>query len=213
MKKKIILTLTVIFTVITAAACTYYLKNKKENMLQQEIASKIIRFHVRANSDDERDQALKIKVKDAVVKYLETRLDDAQNLDEARKILYYDSNFIKDTALKVVRSEGYDYDVKVYFENTYFPMKTYADMTFPPGEYEAFRVDIGDAEGKNWWCVLFPPLCFVDSTYSIVPDDTKELFRDIFSEDAYEEITLNSLKENDYEIRFKYLKFMNVFFQ
>lgn len=213
MKKKIILTLMIFIMVIIAGACTYYLKNKKEAAIQQEIASKIIRFHVRANSDDEKDQLLKLKVKDTIVKYLEIRLKEAQNLDEARKILYYDSDLIKEKALKVIEAEGYDYDVNVYFEHTYFPMKTYADMTFPPGVYEAFRVDIGEAEGKNWWCVLFPPLCFVDSTYSVVPEDTKELFKNVFSEDAYREVTPDSLRENGYEIRFKYLKFMNIFFQ
>lgn len=212
MNKKIILPVVIIATVITAAACTYYIRNTQEISLQKEIASKIIRFHVRANSDSEDDQNLKLKVKDVIVKYLENELCQAASLDEAKKILYYDSDFIKEMALQVIYDEGYEYDVKVYFETAYFPMKTYGDMTFPPGEYEAFRVDIGEAEGKNWWCVLFPPLCFVDSAYAVVPDDTKEMFRSIFSKKAYDAVTLDNLRENDYEIRFKYLTFLNKLF-
>ena len=87
-------------------------------------------------------------------------------------------------------------------------MKIYGDMSFPPGTYEAFRVDIGNACGKNWWCVLFPPLCFVDSTYSVVPDDTKSKFKDVLSEDAYVAIC-NDDEANTYEFKFKFLTFLN----
>ena len=83
-------------------------------------------------------------------------------------------------------------------------MKIYGDMSFPPGTYEAFRVDIGDSCGKNWWCVLYPPLCFVDSTYSVVPEETKDKFKEVLSEDAYN-VILGEPMENTYEFRFKFL--------
>ena len=150
-----------------------------EYRIQKEIAGSLIRFHVRANSDSKEDQALKLKVKDRVVKYLEEELKQADTLDGARNILYYGIGEIEEIALSVIREEGFDYPVKVYFENDYFPLKTYGDMVFPAGEYEAFRIDIGGSEGKNWWCVLYPPLCFVDSTYAVVPDSTKGMFQNI----------------------------------
>ena len=76
-------------------------------------------------------------------------------------------------------------DVKVYFENCYFPVKSYGDVTFPPGEYEAFRIDIGESAGKNWWCVLYPPLCFVDTVYGVVPDESKDKLKNVLNEEEY----------------------------
>lgn len=188
---------------------TYLTKQTDTYKIQKEIADSIIRFHVRANSDSEEDQELKILVKNRIVQFLEIELQSAASLDEARNILYDVKDEIADIALEVIREEGYEYNVNVYFEQSYFPMKVYGDMSFPPGEYEAFRVDIGDAYGKNWWCVLYPPLCFVDSTYSVVPDDTKSQFQDVLSDEAYRAITMDDLEENTYEFRFKFLKFLN----
>lgn len=188
---------------------TYLTKQTDTYKIQKEIADSIIRFHVRANSDSEEDQELKILVKNRIVQFLEIELQSAASLDEARNILYDVKDEIADIALEVIREEGYEYNVNVYFEQSYFPMKVYGDMSFPPGEYEAFRVDIGDACGKNWWCVLYPPLCFVDSTYSVVPDDTKSQFQDVLSDEAYRAITMDDLEENTYEFRFKFLEFLN----
>ena len=187
---------------------TYFIGKSDTYNVQKEIAEEIIRFHVRANSDSEEDQALKVKVKDSIVLYLQEELKDARCLDEARNILYYGRDEIKNIALEVIEEEGYDYPVEVYFEESYFPMKVYGDMSFPPGVYEAFRVDIGDACGKNWWCVLYPPLCFVDSTYSVVPDDTKDKFKEILSEEAYAAIC-DDEEAYTYEFRFKFLTFLN----
>ncbi len=206
MKKFII---TVGFLVVLFLAGTYFIRKSDTYKVQKEIADEIIRFHVRANSDSEEDQELKLKVKDRLVTYLEEELEDANQLDEARNILYDDRDEIKAIALEVIQAEGYDYQVDVYFEEAYFPMKVYGDMSFPPGIYEAFRVDIGDACGKNWWCVLYPPLCFVDSTYSVVPDDTKAQFQEILSEEAYSAICNDDTTENIYEFRFKFLTFLN----
>ena len=188
---------------------TYLTKQTDTYKIQKEIADSIIRFHVRANSDSEEDQELKILVKNRIVQFLEIELQSAASLDEARNILYDVKDEIAGIALEVIREEGYEYNVNVYFEQSYFPMKVYGDMSFPPGEYEAFRVDIGDACGKNWWCVLYPPLCFVDSTYSVVPDDTKSQFQDVLSDEAYRAITMDDLEENTYEFRFKFLEFLN----
>lgn len=188
---------------------TYLTKQTDTYKIQKEIADEIIRFHVRANSDSEEDQQLKIRVKNRIVQFLEKELQNAASLDEARNILYDVKDEIAGIALEVIREEGYEYNVNVYFEQSYFPMKVYGDMSFPPGEYEAFRVDIGDAYGKNWWCVLYPPLCFVDSTYSVVPDDTKSQFQDVLSDEAYRAITMDDLEENTYEFRFKFLEFLN----
>lgn len=205
--KKIIIT--VGFLVVLFLAGTYFIGKSDTYKAQKEIADEIIRFHVRANSDSDEDQELKLKVKDRLVLYLEEVLENAKHLDEARNILYDGREEITALAKEVIRAEGYDYQVDVYFEESYFPMKVYGDMSFPPGMYEAFRVDIGDACGKNWWCVLYPPLCFVDSTYSVVPEDTKEQFQEVLSEEAYSAICNEDTAENTYEFRFKFLTFLN----
>ena len=100
-----------------------------------------------------------------------------------------------------------NYDVAVYFENSYFPMKSYGDVTFPPGEYEAFRIDIGAHDGKNWWCVLYPPLCFVDTSYGVLPDTSKDTLKNILTEDEY-----NAITNTRVEYRCKYLTFLNRLF-
>lgn len=154
--------------------------------IQQGIASEIIRFHVLANSDREEDQELKIKVKDAVLEMLEQKLKDASGIEETREILKNCLNEIKETAEYVIEKEGYDYPVTVKLELYEFPIKTYGDCTFPAGTYEALRVCIGKAEGKNWWCVVFPNLCFTDTIHAVLPEEEKQELKNVLSEEEYE---------------------------
>lgn len=172
--------------------------------IQRGIASNIIRFHVRAESDSDEDQNIKLQVKEAVLDYISPILSQSQSVDESRQLLLCESDNIREVAVSKLRSLGSESDVSVYFENCYFPMKTYGDMTFPPGEYEAFRVDIGDAKGRNWWCVLYPPLCFIDAVYGEVPDESKEELKGVLTEEEYRTVSGENVK-----FRFKYLKFLN----
>lgn len=182
--------------------------DSEERQLQKGIASNIIRFHVRAESDSKEDQWLKLQVKEAVLAYISPVLSKSQSVDESRQLLYNESENIRDVAAATLRSLGDESDVNVYFENCYFPMKTYGDMTFPPGEYEAFRVDIGEAQGKNWWCVLYPPLCFVDAVYGEVPEESKEELKGVLTEEEYSMVSGENVK-----FRFKYLKIFNRFIE
>lgn len=178
--------------------------NSRYIHIQKGIASNIIRFHVRAASDSDVDQRRKMQVKAAVLDYISPLLEQSQSLEESRYILDSNSDNIKDVAVATLRGLGDDSDVSVYFENCYFPMKTYGDMSFPPGEYEAFRVDIGDAKGKNWWCVLYPPLCFVDAVYGEVPQESRQELKGVLTEEEYRTVSGENIKP-----RFKYLKFLN----
>jgi len=182
--------------------------DSEERQLQKGIASNIIRFHVRAESDSKEDQWLKMQVKEAVLAYISPVLSKSQSVDESRQLLYNESENIRNVAAATLRSLGDESDVNVYFENCYFPMKTYGDMTFPPGEYEAFRVDIGEAQGKNWWCVLYPPLCFVDAVYGEVPEESKEELKGVLTEEEYSMVSGENVK-----FRFKYLKIFNRFIE
>lgn len=182
--------------------------DSEERQLQKGIASNIIRFHVRAESDSKEDQWLKLQVKEAVLAYISPVLSKSQSVDESRQLLYNESENIRNVAAATLRSLGDESDVNMYFENCYFPMKTYGDMTFPPGEYEAFRVDIGEAQGKNWWCVLYPPLCFVDAVYGEVPEESKEELKGVLTEEEYSMVSGENVK-----FRFKYLKIFNRFIE
>ena len=187
-------------------------QRRTAEQLQQEIAEDIIRFHVRANSDSPEDQQLKMQVKEELVEYMGELLYGVDDKNEAEKILTDNIENIENVAKGVINEQKKEYNVKAYFEISYFPVKVYADMTFPQGVYEAFRVDIGAAEGKNWWCVLYPSLCFVDAGYGVMSDDAKRELEAVLDEDE-----LGLLYENkdgsrrEYVCEFKIFTFLNKF--
>lgn len=121
----------------------------------------IVRLHVLANSDTVEDQALKLKVRDAVIEYMEKQ-DDFNSAGEAREYLSENLNRLEKIAEGVIASEGYDYSARADLGVRYIPEKAYGGITFPAGNYEALNITIGRGEGENWWCVLFPPLCLLE---------------------------------------------------
>lgn len=182
-------------------------ESSREAKLQAGIADEIIRFHVRANSDSDEDQQIKMEVKKNVVDYICPILSNSDSVEESKNILLNHQDEIKEVALNTLKSLDCDYNVSVYMERAYFPMKSYGDITLPPGDYDAFRIDIGEASGKNWWCVLFPPLCFVDVTYGVVPEESKTQLKQVLTEDEYSFVTGYSNENITY--KFKYLTFLN----
>lgn len=163
--------------------------------VQQDIAKEIIRFHVRANSDTGEDQELKLKVKEVLVDYLKDSLEEAENIEEARKIVGEKLPQLEKLAAETMKEAGYYYESAASLSNQYFPLKIYGDMAFPAGNYEALVVELGKGEGKNWWCVMFPTLCFVDGTYSIVPEESREKLKTVLEEEEYEELLLRPDKK------------------
>ncbi len=174
--------------------------------LQKDIASEIIRFHVIANSDLEEDQALKLKVKTALTDALRPALDKADSVEEARDILIENLPEMEDLANQVMKDNGFNYTAKASIERGYFPLKVYGDLSLPPGEYEAVRVELGSAKGQNWWCIMFPPLCFVDATYSVVPEDSKEQLKHVLTEEEYDAVFAN--KKVNVKVKFKLISLL-----
>ncbi|POP33688.1 stage II sporulation protein R [Lactonifactor longoviformis] len=174
---------------ILAASFTARAQGETSRKIQQGIAKEIIRFHVLANSDSEEDQGLKIKVKNRVVEYLHELLGDDTTLEETRKAIVSHMEEIRDISREVIEKEGYAYPVTAGLTTAYFPEKTYGDCTFPPGEYEALQIKIGEAEGHNWWCVLYPSLCFVDDTHGVVTEEKKEELKNVLTEEEYDTVT------------------------
>ncbi len=147
--------------------------------------SGILRFHVRANSDSEEDQMLKMAVKEDVVTMLKPLLADCKDVAESKKTVIANLQNIYKTAVDTITEQGYDYKVKVYVTEEEFPAKTYGDLTFPEGEYQALRIDIGKAKGQNWWCVMYPPLCFIDESTAVVSKEGKEELKEVLTPEEY----------------------------
>lgn len=177
-----------IVLVITGVLMHFYRETTEGQARQQAIAEEIIRLHVVANSDSEEDQALKMKVKETIVTYLRGEMKDAASVDSARQAIRENLPEVEKIAKEKMNMEGYDYGAEATLETCYFPVKEYGDMTFPAGNYEALQVRIGRSEGKNWWCVMYPTLCFVDSVYQVVPEDSKEKLRESLTEEEYDSL-------------------------
>lgn len=192
--------------------------------LQESIESKLIRFHVIANSDTAADQALKLKVRDKVLAYISPKLKESNSIEESRKILLANDDKIKKIAQEVIKSNGYKYSIETTLSKHKFPVKTYGNITLPQGEYEAYRIIIGNGSGQNWWCVMFPPLCFIDiSKGETSYEETEKTMKQVLSEKEYESVDNTSTdfddqtkeEENDDEkvvIKFKIVEiFHNIF--
>ena len=170
--KRIICILGLICISITfLGGCTSYEQGEVKTYSYDEVNDSLIRFHVIASSDTKEDQDLKIKVKDRVIEYIYPYLKKSQSIEESREILTSKKEDILKIAKQVIDENGYSYGVQGSLSRENFPAKTYGNIELPQGEYEAFRIIIGNGQGKNWWCVMFPPLCFVDVTKGKVQEE------------------------------------------
>ena len=155
-----------------------------------------------ANSDTLADQQLKLKVRDRIINYLSENMEICETLEQAESVIQNRLEEIKVVADTVVADAGYAYGVDVGLSKRYFPEKNYGDMTFPRGYYQALTVEIGSGEGRNWWCVLFPNLCFSDAVTATVSDISKELLEEELGQDTYQYL----LQGENVQIRFKILE-------
>ncbi len=153
----------------------------------RDLTDNVTRLHIIANSDSAADQAVKLKVRDAVL----------QNADE-----HTDTDDIEKIAEKTLRENGFTYDARAYEGKFGFPEKTYKDMTFPAGEYEGVRVVLGAGAGKNWWCVLNPPLCFTEDNAGAMSGEGKAKLKNALRGETYELITQKP------QIRFKIVELL-----
>ena len=139
-------------------------QSKKQNLPVSCGQGDLIRLHVLANSDSVDDQQLKLKVRDAIIAYLAPYMEETPNATVARQIVLAQQANLMNVAKEVIAMNGASYPVNIEIGLFDFPIKSYGDLVLPAGKYEAVRILIGNGQGKNWWCVLFPPLCFIDIT-------------------------------------------------
>lgn len=168
-------------------------EKKTSRNIEKNLKENIIRFHVRANSDSKYDQRNKLKVRDAVVDYVSSYMENADTKEEAMKILRQEKGGIQKTAEETLRRLGDSKKIKVYYTTETFPEKTYGNYTFPEGVYDAVRVDIGTAKGHNWWCVMFPDLCVTKDDEIEINQSAKKKMEQLLGKKA-----VNHLEANRY---------------
>lgn len=211
MKKKLnfILILTIlIFLYIVLLSFNY------SQAISYNLSDSVFRLHIIANSDSSADQELKLKVRDKIIEYMNTLTSSSSDKKDVISIVNNHLDSFKKIALNTIKENGYNYDVNIEIGNFHFPTKSYGDISFPAGNYNALKIEIGDAIGQNWWCVLFPPLCFVNSSTGVVPDDSKNTLKENINSESYEIISEgNNSNDNtsDIKIKFKIIEFFNNF--
>ncbi len=242
-------------TLLCGLALNFGVSAAHRNTLQQGIAEEVLRFHVLANSDSERDQAVKYKVRDAVLEWLDAEPGftgsgadaEIREVETGHEIGYetgaeigykagvsrenekalsgldsgYDRqkeknakcDFLKThlrqiagIADQVLAEQGMPYHAEASVERCYFPERSYGSCTFPAGWYEALRIRLGEAQGQNWWCVLYPGLCFSDCLHAVLPDGSMARLRELLSAEEYESLLRQPKR---WKISFRYLNFLN----
>lgn len=174
----------------------------KTQEVQKELAKEVFRFHVLADSDNEEDQEIKLIVRDEVLSYMKESMgEDADAPEECtyepsaestKRWAYEHLKEIESLADQVLREHGFTYRSKAEVTTCYFPEKRYGDITFPCGKYEALRIKLGSASGHNWWCVLYPNLCFISRTCACVSEEGKEELKEVLEDEEYELVTAPS---------------------
>ena len=186
---------TFIISIICAVMCVISYAAETNARLSRDI----VRLHIIANSDSDEDQALKLRIRDRL---LEATSAAATKADAAALVEEYEA-----IARDEIAASGFDYPVKAEYGRFHFPTKDYGGLTYPAGDYDAVRVVIGKGEGQNWWCVLFPPLCYVKG--SVDSSAAGEALKDMLSPEDYELITSGGSDRLPVKIKFKIVEFIN----
>ena len=169
MRGKTIVFAIFLLVLLTIIGCS---EEKQEGVIGSE--TQLIRFHVIANSDSDEDQLLKNMIRDNLLEYIEPALQEVQSIEEAIDYLEINKVNFEQIARNSSIAYGYDYKIEAVLGTSNYPTRNYRRLVLPAGEYLSLKIHIGDAAGSNWWCVLFPPLCFVDITRESVSNSVEE---------------------------------------
>lgn len=194
----IILLLFILYTFISAFSYA--------NTISSDIENSVFRLHILANSDSEEDQNLKLVVRDNVLEYMKLISTDITNKAEAINLMNEHLDEFKMIAIQTIHEQGYDYDVNLSIGKYDFPTKTYGDISLPAGMYDALRIEIGEAKGHNWWCVMFPTLCFVDVSSGVLDNDSKAVLESNLNDEEYDLVSGDSIAIN---FKFKIVEFFD----
>lgn len=201
-KVKMVIILSILLFIYTTICAISYAQN-----VSTDIQNSVFRLHVLANSDSQQDQELKYKVRDNLLEYMNIICENCTSKEDCIEIATQNLEKFKEIAKQTILDNGYSYDVNINIGNFEFPTKNYGDISLPAGFYDALRVEIGEAKGQNWWCVMFPPLCFIDVTSGVVPEESKELLEENLDDEEFALISDDS--NSEIKFKFKLLEFFN----
>lgn len=202
MKKiKYIIAICLLLTLFILASASSY-----ANTVSHDLAENFFRLHILANSDSEFDQNLKLKVRDSIIDYMKTLSYDGLSKEDAISLTEEHLDDFKNIAQNVLKENNCDYEVTLEIGNFYFPTKNYGNISLPAGLYDALRIKIGEAQGQNWWCSLFPPLCFVDISAGVIDEESEENLKENLSNEEFSIITADS---EEIKLKFKLVELLS----
>lgn len=192
--------------ILTVLFSTYILINAFSYVseISTDLKESVFRLHVIANSNSEKDQNLKYIVRDNIIQYMKSICNDCNSKEETIKIVSNHLDDFTQIANQTIKDNGFSYTAKVSIGNFKFPTKTYADISFPAGYYDALKIQLGNANGQNWWCVLYPSLCFIDTTSVTISDESREQLKENLNEEEYK--IISNSDTNSINIKFKLIE-------
>ncbi len=177
------------------------------------LSDRILRLHILAAGNDTASQEIKLHVRDAILSVVRDALTDVSTAAEAEAALLPLTAEIKAAADSVLAASGVSYRASVEITTEFFPIKQYGSLLLPPGEYRALRILLGEGEGKNWWCMLYPSLCFTEGITASIAEDEKEELRGLLSEDEFDTLFSDKAQKPVFGFRLKdLLKKLKTFF-
>ncbi len=193
-----------IFILISLLFCFIFISiSSYASTVSENLSNNFFRLHILANSNLEIDQKLKLKVRDGIIDYMESQNFSDKSKSDVIKFTQENLEILKGITEEIIKSSGFNYPVSLEIGNFYFPTKVYGNLSLPAGSYDALRIKIGNAEGENWWCSLFPPLCFVDISSGVIDDSSKESLKENLSDEEFAIITHN---DETIKLKFKILE-------
>ena len=174
--------------------------------VSNDLSDNFFRLHIISNSNSKEDQELKLKIRDAVILYMNTL--DYNNLSKEHAINITEENLnnLKRIVEETIKDNGFNYSCNLEIGNYYFPTKHYGNISLPSGYYDALKINIGDAKGKNWWCSLYPPLCFTDVSSGVIDEESQEVLKNNLTDDEY--ILISKGNEN-IKLKFKIVELIS----
>jgi len=174
--------------------------------VSNDLSDNFFRLHIIANSNSKEDQELKLKIRDAVILYMNNL--DYNNLSKEHAINITEENLnnLKRIVEETIKDNGFNYSCNLEIGNYYFPTKYYGNISLPSGYYDALKINIGDAKGKNWWCSLYPPLCFTDVSSGVIDEESQEVLKNNLTDDEY--ILISKGNEN-IKLKFKIVELIS----
>ena len=189
------------FVLISLLFCFIFISiSSYASTVSGNLSNNFFRLHILANSNSDIDQSLKLKVRDEILNYMKSQKFSTKSKSEVMASVAENLETYTMIAENVIKSNGFDYPVSLEIGHFYFPTKVYGNLSLPAGSYDALRIKIGSAKGENWWCSLFPPLCFVDISSGIIDDNSKESLKETLSNEEFSIITSNN---ETFNLKFK----------